>query len=336
MKKSITAIVSGIAATTVALSLCACSEQPKVDQVNNLKLTQAYQTADASVYVTADVSKQYFAVDPNEQGYCYDVCASIDGGTTWSPTIMQLTAPTSAVVEIPVLYYNYDFNAFTLGDNSGNENAKVDVKAGDEINIALRFAETDSVNASAATESVKLTLKSPSIYGGDQTKVDYISIEHDDIRGGGISFENIFVHEQNGNYRLKKQVYDEDGITIITEELDASLSDAFEYKFFTPTDESGNNEHKVYYGFEENLTMNNMGWTNYNAQTGISAALCNAHKIYEYLDTKTIDPDGNVIENFRQKRLVAPILVRLKETPTAVRSMVTPVYLLITDWERVD
>ena len=144
------------------------------------------------------------------------------------------------------------------------------------------------------------------------------------------------MHEQNGNYRLKKQVYDEDGITIITEELDASLSDAFEYKFFTPTDESGNNEHKVYYGFEENLTMNNMGWTNYNAQTGISAALCNAHKIYEYLDTKTIDPDGNVIENFRQKRLVAPILVRLKETPTAVRSMVTPVYLLITDWERVD
>ena len=337
MKKTVTAVITGIAATATAFSLCACATTPKVDQANDLKLIQAYQAADATVYVTADVSKQYFAADPNEQGYYYDVRASIDGGMTWSLfSSMQLYAPESSTVDIPVLYYNYDFNAFTLGDNSGNENAKVDVKAGDELRIALRFAETDSANVSAATESIKLTLRSPSAYGRDMTSVDNTSIEPDALRSGGIQYENVFVHEQNGNYVLKKQVYDEDGVTIITEDLDASLSDAFEYKFFTPADESGNNEYKVDYGFEENITMNNTGWTNYNAQTGISAALCNAHKIYEYWDTQTIDPNGNVTENFRQRRLVAPILIRLKQTPTAVRSMVMPVYLLMSDWERVD
>lgn len=242
MKKTFTAIITA-AATVAALSLCACSEPEKVDQSNDMKLLGAYQNADASVYVTADLSKQNFSAVSD--GYMYSVQASIDGGATWALfNSMYIDASSGATAEIPVLYYNYDFNSFTLGDNSGNENSKVTVKAGDEITIVLRFAETDYANASDATESIKYTIKSPSIYGREQTSVDYTSIAPDEIKVGGISFENVFVREQSGNYVLKKYAYDENEY-IVTKDLDASLSNAFEYKFFKPNDESGDNEYSV-------------------------------------------------------------------------------------------
>lgn len=316
----------GIALALSAGALCACGDPEKKEQPNNMTITEVTQSADGNVNVKVDLSTTKFSSNSS-----YYVYASVDGGNKWGrtyvATLTDATKNTFSVIE-----YDPNISGFIYSGSGGDSSNTADVNRGDKLQIMLKFGATDEYKQSKPTEIYEYTIKWVSPVGIDMPKVEGYDREYGQNSYGGKEDDYTFCKIDNA-FKLHRLVYtDPEQSEIGVADLENDDVGVFEYKFYTPTAEERENlEYSVWYGQAENYALTD-GWNDYNDQTGIALSRCVNNRVYEYFLWKSFDENNELIDEQLKKREVAVCLIRYKETDTAVRSVVKPVFLVLSDW----
>lgn len=329
MKKLLNILISAVIVSGSVCSLAACGGKQPQEQTNNMSIKSVSQTAYGSINITLDVSGVEFQQDGTERYYY--IQPSLDGGEKWFDRTVALNQ-----TEISGGEFTYELVTYNSGDGyyyvGGLEpENRLEISGGDVLNIALRFKGDDNYLDSPATKPLSYALKEFSIFG---VEMDYFageSLKYGEEIIGTPRNEYIFQEQSDKSLKIKKVVSNAEVENEITD-ADPDILTGFEYKLILLSDYPDKNE--LMYGSPENYQTLS-GWHDYNAETGVTQQQYNKYIADEFNVFENFDGNGNLTGTTNKKRTSVAIMVRQKETPTRLKSLMALTYYVISAWEEV-
>ncbi len=272
-----------------ALTACA-----KKDQSNTIEFSGVYQSSAGDVLLQIDNIEDYS--NPYLE-------YTIDGGATWSQAFID----------------QIDSKKYALAANYSDSIKDSTLK------IAVRMAETDDANASAASEFIEYKVKSPSdvkeifYQFGDENTSDYTLGQ-----GWGIKAYKL-VLQPDKSAKIEKFDYTDDGdfgynYTYAANNWDKNAI-KFQYKFvpFYDAFETYNADLPATDLDDYENTFNTDGWNDYNIATGINAQNYTGHT--------------EIIPSINISLKVFTVMIRAKATNTNLHSSCSPVCVILEEIE---